>query len=107
MLSAYNNIYGTTNNPWDISRTPGGSSGGSAAGLAAGYGTLSIGSDIAGSLRVPAHFCGVYAHKPTFGLLPGRGHTPLRCRPCHTSGISPRSGRWRAVLKISLSCSIY
>lgn len=74
-LQSYNDIYGTTNNPWDLTRTPGGSSGGSAAALAAGYGALSIGSDIAGSLRIPAHFCGVYAHKPTFGLLPGRGHT--------------------------------
>jgi amidase len=75
-LQTYNPIYGTTNNPWALDRTPGGSSGGSAAGLAAGYGALSIGSDIAGSLRVPSHCCGVYAHKPTYGLLPGRGHTP-------------------------------
>jgi amidase len=74
-LQTYNDIYGTTNNPWDLSRTPGGSSGGSAAALAAGFGAASIGSDIAGSLRVPAHFSGVYAHKPTFGLLPSRGHT--------------------------------
>jgi len=74
-LQTYNPIYGTTNNPWDLSRTPGGSSGGSAAALAAGFGAASIGSDIAGSLRVPAHFTGVYAHKSTFGLLPSRGHT--------------------------------
>jgi amidase len=74
-LQSYNDIYGTTNNPWDLSRTPGGSSGGSAAALAAGFGALSIGSDIAGSLRVPAHFTGVYAHKPSFGLVPSRGHT--------------------------------
>ena len=80
-LQSYNSIYGTTNNPWDLSRTPGGSSGGSAAALAAGYGALSIGSDIAGSLRVPAHCCGVYAHKPTFGLLPSRGHTPPPAPP--------------------------
>jgi amidase len=75
-LQSYNDIYGTTNNPWDLTRTPGGSSGGSAAALAAGYGALSLGSDIGGSLRAPASFCGVYAHKPTFGLLPSRGHTP-------------------------------
>jgi amidase len=80
-LQSYNSIYGTTNNPWDLERTPGGSSGGSAAALAAGYGALSIGSDIAGSLRVPAHFCGVYAHKPTYGVLPGRGHTPPSAPP--------------------------
>jgi len=73
---SYNDIYGTTNNPYDLGRTPGGSSGGSAAALAAGYGALSLGSDIGGSLRVPAFHCGVYAHKPTFGLAPSRGHTP-------------------------------
>jgi len=73
---SYNDIYGTTNNPYDLGRTPGGSSGGSAAALAAGYGPLSLGSDIGGSLRVPAFHCGVYAHKPTFALVPSRGHTP-------------------------------
>lgn len=73
---SYNEIYGTTNNPYDLGRTPGGSSGGSSAALAAGYGALSLGSDIGGSLRVPAFHCGVYAHKPTFGLCPARGHTP-------------------------------
>ena len=67
---SYNDIYGTTNNPWDLKRTPGGSSGGSAAALAAGFGALSFGSDIGGSLRVPAHFCGIYAHKPSLGLVP-------------------------------------
>ena len=73
---SYNDIYGTTNNPYDLSRTPGGSSGGSAAALAAGFCPLSLGSDIGGSLRVPAFHCGVYAHKPTFALAPTRGHTP-------------------------------
>lgn len=73
---SYNEIYGTTNNPFDLGRTPGGSSGGSAAALAAGYGPLSLGSDIGGSLRVPAFHCGVYAHKPTFDLVAMRGHTP-------------------------------
>ena len=72
---SYNEIYGTTNNPFDLGRTPGGSSGGSAAALAAGYGALSLGSDIGGSLRVPAFHCGVYAHKPTYNLVPARGHT--------------------------------
>ena len=73
---SFNDIYGTTNNPWDLARTPGGSSGGSAAALAAGFGPLSLGSDIAGSLRVPANYCGVYGHKPTHGIIPTRGHTP-------------------------------
>lgn len=72
-IQSFNDIYGTTTNPWDHSRTPGGSSGGSAAALASGFGALSIGSDLAGSLRTPAHFCGVYAHKPTVGLAATRG----------------------------------
>ncbi len=73
---SYNDIHGATNNPWDKTRTPGGSSGGSSAALAAGFGPLSLGSDIGGSLRVPAHFCGVCAHKPTHGIIPSRGHLP-------------------------------
>ena len=73
---SYNEIYGTTNNPFDLGRTPGGSSGGSSAAVAAGYGALSLGSDIGGSLRVPAFHCGIYAHKPTFDLVAMRGHTP-------------------------------
>ncbi|WP_459959023.1 amidase [Nocardia sp. IFM 10818] len=72
-IQTFNDIYGTTNNPWDHDRTSGGSSGGSAAALASGFGALSIGSDLAGSLRTPAHFCGIYAHKPTLGLAPTRG----------------------------------
>ncbi|GAA2500299.1 amidase [Winogradskya humida] len=80
-FQSYNGIYGVTSNPWDLGRTPGGSSGGSAAALAAGFGALSMGSDIGGSLRVPAHFSGVYAHKPSIGLLPLRGHTFPGARP--------------------------
>jgi len=72
----FNEIYGTTSNPHDLGRSPGGSSGGAAAGLAAGYAPLAIGSDIGGSLRVPAAFCGVYAHKPSYGLAPTIGQTP-------------------------------
>jgi amidase len=75
-MQSYNDIYGTTRNPWDLSRSPGGSSGGSAAALAAGYVALELGSDIGGSLRVPAHFCGVCAHKPSYGVGATRGHTP-------------------------------
>jgi amidase len=73
---SYNEAYGTTNNPWDLSRTPGGSSGGDAAALAAGYVPLELGSDIAGSLRCPAHFCGVFSHKPSLDLVPWRGAGP-------------------------------
>ncbi|WP_026361439.1 amidase [Amycolatopsis nigrescens] len=75
-IQSFNELYGTTNNPWDRDRTPGGSSGGSAAALASGFGALSIGSDLAGSLRTPAHFCGIYAHKPTLGLAATRGMVP-------------------------------
>jgi len=75
----FNDIYGTTNNPWDLARVPGGSSGGAAAALAAGLTALEIGSDIGASIRDPAHYCGLFGHKPTFGVcatngqaLPGR-----------------------------------
>jgi len=70
---SYNDVYGTTNNPWDFGRTPGGSSGGSAVALAAGFVPLELGSDVGGSLRAPAHFCGVYAHKPSLEIVPQRG----------------------------------
>ena len=72
----FNALYGTTNNPWDIERTTGGSSGGAAAALATGITALEIGSDIGGSLRVPASFCGVFSHKPTWGLVDQHGHVP-------------------------------
>lgn len=71
---SFNAVYGTTNNPWDVTRTPGGSSGGSAAALATGMTALEIGSDIGASIRNPAHYCGVYGHKPTYGVVPYRGH---------------------------------
>ena len=71
-----NPIFGATNNPWDRTRTPGGSSGGSAAALAAGFTSLELGSDIGGSIRVPSHCCGVFGHKPSHGLVPQRGHIP-------------------------------
>jgi amidase len=71
---SFNAVYGATNNPWDEGRSPGGSSGGAAAALAAGLTALELGSDIAGSIRVPAAWCGVWGHKPTFGVVPMRGH---------------------------------
>lgn len=70
----FNNLYGRTNNPYALDRTPGGSSGGSAAALAIGYAGLEVGSDIGGSLRIPAHYCGVFSHKPSFGAVPQDGH---------------------------------
>jgi amidase len=70
---SFNDIYGTTSNPWDLTRAPGGSSGGSAAALASGMSALEIGSDIGASIRNPAHYCGVFGHKPTWGIVPNRG----------------------------------
>ena len=72
---SFNAIYGTTNNPWDLERVPGGSSGGSAAALATGMASLEVGSDIGASVRNPAHYCGVFGHKPTFGLVPVTGQS--------------------------------
>ena len=73
---SYNPIYGTTNNPWDRSRTSGGSTGGGAAAVSTGMGALTMGSDLSGSIRIPAHFCGVYGHKPSLGLVSMDGHQP-------------------------------
>ena len=75
-LQSHNTLFGVTNNPWDLQRTPGGSSGGAAAALAAGLTGLELGSDIGGSIRSPAHFCGIYGHKPSHGLVPLQGHIP-------------------------------
>ena len=72
---SFNAIYGTTCNPWDVRRTPGGSSGGAAAALATGMSVVEIGSDIGASIRNPAHYCGVFGHKPTYGVVPYRGHS--------------------------------
>lgn len=73
-LQTFNSVTGKALNPWDLSRSPGGSSGGAAAALAAGLTPLELGSDLAGSIRAPAHFCGVYGHRPTYNLVPIRGH---------------------------------
>lgn len=80
-FQSYNPIYGTCGNPFDVGRTPGGSSGGSAAALAAGLTGLEAGSDIGGSIRNPAHFCGVYGHKPTYGIVPAQGHELVEGMP--------------------------
>jgi amidase len=78
---AANPIYGRTSNPYDLARSPGGSSGGGAAALAAGMAPLEFGSDIGGSIRVPAHFCGVFGHKPSYNLIPLTGHSPPTVPP--------------------------
>lgn len=71
-----NELFGRSNNPWNLDRTPGGSTGGGAAAVAAGLSPLEIGSDIGGSIRVPASFCGIYGHRPSDSLLPSSGHFP-------------------------------
>jgi amidase len=87
---SFNPVYGTTNNPWDLLRTPGGSSGGAAAALAAGLTGLELGSDIGASIRNPAHYCGVYGHKPTWGVCSSRGHAlPGALHPGDIAAIGP------------------
>src|SRR5262245_6725977 len=76
-----NPVYGRTNNPWDLGRTPGGSTGGGAAALAAGLTPLEFGSDIGGSIRVPAAFCGVYGHRPSETAMPRSGQFPMPPMP--------------------------
>ena len=71
---SFNPLYGVTSNPWDPTRSPGGSSGGAAAAVATGMAALELGSDIGASIRNPAHYCGIFGHKPTFGLVPTAGH---------------------------------
>ena len=73
---ADNPIFGRTNNPWDLERTPGGSTGGGAAAVSAGLSAFDVGSDLAGSVRTPAHFCGLFALKATEGRIPNAGHIP-------------------------------
>ncbi len=75
-IQTYNAAFGTTNNPWDASKTAGGSSGGSAVAMSAGLSALELGSDLGGSIRIPAAFCGVFGHRPSFGIVPTRGHIP-------------------------------
>jgi len=100
---SYNDVYGTTSNPWDLSRTPGGSSGGSAAALAAGLTGFEAGSDIGSSIRNPAHYCGVYGHKPTYAIVPPRGQAlPGRVAQGDISVIGPL-GRSAEDLAIGLA----
>lgn len=87
---SFNELYGTTNNPWDLSLSPGGSSGGSAAALTSGMTGIETGSDIGASIRNPAHYCGVFGHKPTMGILPTNGHSlPGNNVPIDISVIGP------------------
>ena len=103
-FQSFNQIYGTTNNPWDVTRTPGGSSGGSSAALAAGLTGLEAGSDIGGSIRNPAHFCGIYGHKPTWGVVPDTGHAlPDQLEPADIAVVGPMA---RSAEDLALSMDI-
>jgi amidase len=73
-LQTFNEMFGTTNNPWATDRVPGGSSGGPAAAVACGFTSFELGTDIGGSIRIPSHFCGVFGLKPSFGVVPQRGY---------------------------------
>ena len=73
-IQTFNALFGTTNNPWDVSRTTGGSSGGPAAAVATGMTSFELGTDIGGSIRIPSSFCGVFGHKPSFGVVSQRGY---------------------------------
>ena len=75
-IQTYNKVVGTTNNPWDVTKTSGGSTGGGAAALAAGLGFLELGADLAGSIRTPSNFCGIYGHKPSLNIVPLQGSIP-------------------------------
>lgn len=77
----FNDVYGETKNPWDLTRSPGGSSGGAAAAIAAGLSALEVGSDIGGSIRNPSHYCGIFGHKPSFGIVSQDGHAPRANEP--------------------------
>jgi amidase len=101
-----NPIYGRTNNPWDLSRTPGGSSGGSAAALAAGLTALEVGSDIGGSIRVPAAFCGVYGHRPSETLLPRSGQFPMPPLPNSTVVMGVQGPLARSAEDLELALSV-
>lgn len=103
-FQSFNDIYGTTNNPWNLERIPGGSSGGSAAALAAGFTGLEAGSDIGGSIRNPAHFCGVYGHKPTWGIVSDAGHSlPGMVAPADIAVVGPMA---RSAEDLALSLDI-
>jgi amidase len=101
-----NPIHGRANNPWDLGRTPGGSSGGSAAAIAAGLSALEVGSDIGGSIRVPAVFCGVYGHRPSETLLPKSGQFPLPPLPNSVGVMAVQGPIARSAEDLELALSV-
>jgi amidase len=102
----YNKVYGRTNNPWDTDRGAGGSSGGAAAALAAGLTGLELGSDIGGSIRNPAHYCGVFGHKPTWGLVDMRGHIPGPPGSRSTADVGVGGPMGRSVADLALALDV-
>ena len=98
-IQSYNAIYGSTSNPWDLERTPGGSSGGGACAVAASISPIELGGDVGGSIRTPAAFCGIYGHKPTWGLVPKTGpHLELREKEISVRGPLSKSARDLAMI---------
>src|SRR5262249_37304359 len=97
-----NLLYGRTNNPWDLTRTPGGSSGGEAAAIASCCSAGGVGSDGGGSIRVPAHFSGICGLKPTPGRIPATGHFPNSVGPFALQGVVGPMSRTVADLKVML-----
>ena len=105
-LQTYNAIHGTTCNPHNVERTPGGSSGGAAAALVAGMTPLEFGSDIGGSIRTPSHFCGLFGHKPTFDIIPQRGHVPPAHGAMTTSALGVMGPLARSVDDLELAFDV-
>ena len=105
-LQSYNEVFGTTNNPYDRSRTPGGSSGGSAAALACGFTPLELGSDIGGSIRLPSHMSGVVGHKPSYGIVPAHGQIPGPPGTLTLSDLAVAGPMARSVEDLELALSI-
>ena len=103
---SFNPVYGTTCNPWDLKRSPGGSSGGAAAALAAGMSALELGSDIGASIRNPAHYCGVYGHKPTWGVVPKQGHQLPGVRCIDSTDIAVAGPMARSAQDLQLALKI-
>ncbi|MCB1647649.1 MAG: amidase, partial [Pseudomonadales bacterium] len=102
----YNDVYGQTNNPWNPALTPGGSSGGSAVAIACGYSALEFGSDLGGSLRNPAHYCGVFSHKPTWGIVPMHGHQPPYTEPERNIDLAVAGPLARSAADLQLALNI-
>lgn len=105
-VQTFNDVYGVTRNPWDPDRSPGGSSGGAAVALATGMTLLELGSDIGGSIRNPAHYCGVFGHKPSFGAVPERGHIPGRPGQLSRTDLGVMGPMGRSVADLELGLDV-